>query len=124
MYDPTTIPSISCRHRACLQIPAKCTSLFFFSTMPLLRRIHLILCLCSAGSFVSTFLVPFLVLPLTFLPKSSFYIFCSGAYLVCFLFKFVSSRRLVLIHRRPELLIYYIVQIFITWHFRKTPLQE
>ena len=52
---------------------------------------------------MSTFLAPFLVLHLAFLPKSLLHILCSGAYLVYFLFKFV-SRRLALIHRRPNLL--------------------
>ena len=51
---------------------------------------------------MSTFLAPFLILRLAFPPKSSFHIFCNGAYLVRSLFKLV-SRRLVLIHRRPKL---------------------
>ena len=70
-----------------------------------------ILCICSTGPLVSTFLAPFLVLDLAFLRNSLFHIFCSGVYLACFLFKFV-SRQLVLTHWRPELLscsdIYYL----------------
>ena len=52
---------------------------------------------------MSTFLALFLVLRLAFFPKSLLHILCNGAYLVCFLFKFV-RRQLVLIPRRPKLL--------------------
>ena len=113
---------LSCRPN--LWITPDCTSSYSLLTFETLLTLSGTCVLCSAGPMVSHLCLPnHSSSYLTKVPNSLYLIFCTGAYLVRFLCKFVSS---TLSPPSPLACFqsnYCIAQISTTWHFRKTLLQ-